>query len=245
MFLEKENLSEINEWLKQASDSGACLLVNKDKDWTSFDVVKMVKKVTKAKKVGHAGTLDPLATGLLILCFGKFTKRITEFQDLKKTYLAEFKFGATTKTDDSEMAEENVSSTDNLTLKEIESVIKNYIGDIVQIPPIFSAKKINGKRSYKMARKDVEFEPRPTHVSVYSIKILSWDNPFLKLEIECSKGTYIRSLARDIGKDLEVGAYMSSLVRTKIGDFSADKALEVREFVKAFDNNKKLMNESI
>lgn len=216
-------------WLSALSETGGVALVDKDKDWTSFDVVAKLRGIVRMKKIGHAGTLDPLATGLLIVCFGKMTKSINDFQEQTKAYRAVVKLGATTKTDDAEAPEENIVETNGLTHAQIQDVLSGYVGNIKQIPPMFSAIKKNGVPLYKLARKGHEIEREPRSVSIYSIEIESIALPLCTLHITCSKGTYIRSLARDVGSALGVGGYLADLRRTSIGDFSVDNALRISE----------------
>lgn len=210
--------------------------MDKELKWTSFDVVAKVRNLTKCKKVGHAGTLDPLADGLLILCLGRATKTIESYQDLGKEYLAEIKLGATTVTYDSEAEEENITDTSELTIEQINSAISKYVGKIEQIPPAYSAKKIGGQRMYKLARENKPVEAKPSQVEIYSIDVLDIALPVIKMKIHCSKGTYIRSLARDIGADLNVGGYLKSLRRTAIGIYKADDALTVTELSNLINN---------
>lgn len=223
--------------LEVINNEGAALLIDKDKHWTSFDVVAKLRSLTKIKKIGHAGTLDPLANGLLIVCLGrKATKRIYEFQDLTKKYYAVIKLGATTISYDSEFEEENKKSIDFLNKELIENAIKKFIGEIEQIPPIFSAKKVNGKALYKSARKNEKVEVPASKINIYDIDIKKIDLPFIHIDIKCSKGTYIRSLANDIGNELTCGAYLSYLRRTGIGNYSVDNAFSIDEIEKKIKN---------
>ncbi|MFY7997125.1 MAG: tRNA pseudouridine(55) synthase TruB [Candidatus Kapaibacteriota bacterium] len=216
-------------WLQGLSDVGGVALLDKGKDWTSFDVVAKLRGITRIKKVGHAGTLDPLATGLLIVCFGKKTKSINDFQEQTKTYRAVVKLGATTKTDDAEAEEEYITSVNTLTSEQVRGVLTNFLGEIEQIPPMFSAIKKNGVPLYKMARKGQEIEREARRVRIDAIEVESLALPYCTLAITCSKGTYIRSLARDIGAMLGVGGYLADLRRTRIGAYSAQDALMVEE----------------
>ncbi|MDA3843148.1 MAG: tRNA pseudouridine(55) synthase TruB [Candidatus Kapabacteria bacterium] len=230
-ILNKTLSDNYSEWIEAVIEEGAAALVDKELDWTSFDVVAKLRRQVRVKKVGHAGTLDPLATGLLILCFGKATKKINEFQGMKKVYSAEIKLGAVTKSDDSEFDEENIKPTDHITKEMIVEASKDFIGEISQIPPIFSAKKVKGKRLYKYARKDEEVEIKPSIVQIDDFRLIEYIAPVAKFEVECSKGTYIRALARDLGAKLECGGYLKSLRRTAIGEYLADDALTVNEIV--------------
>lgn len=209
---------------------GKVFLIDKPLDWTSFDVVNKVRwNIRKAFslkkiKVGHAGTLDPKATGLLIVCTGKFTKRIDEIQAESKVYTGTFKLGVTTPTYDTESEENQTFPIDHLTEEMIQKATKEFIGDIPQYPPAHSAVKVDGKRLYELARAGVEVELKPRAVSIYDFKITKIDLPFVEFEVHCGKGTYIRSLAHDFGKALNSGAYLTVLRRTKIGDFSVENA---------------------
>jgi tRNA pseudouridine55 synthase len=216
-------------WLSALAETGGVALVDKGKDWTSFDVVAKLRGIVRMKKIGHAGTLDPLATGLLIVCLGKMTKSINDFQEQTKAYRAVVKLGATTKTDDAEADEENVTPLEALTNEQIESALSGFVGDIKQIPPMFSAIKKNGVPLYKLARKGQEIEREERSVSIYTIDVESLALPFCTINITCSKGTYIRSLARDVGATLGVGGYLADLRRTSIGSYSVDDALTISE----------------
>lgn len=195
------------------------LLVNKPVDWTSHDVVAYIRRqYPHGTRVGHAGTLDPFATGLLIVAVGREnTKQLDTFKNLPKTYEATVFLGATTNTFDSEgdiVVNEYVTPP---TIKPIENTLKKFTGKIRQIPPMFSAKKINGQKLYNLARQGKEVERQPVDLEIYSLKVLGYQFPYLKIEVQCSAGTYIRSLANDIGSDLGTGAYCLELTRTAIG----------------------------
>ncbi|WP_200979061.1 tRNA pseudouridine(55) synthase TruB [Echinicola sp. 20G] len=210
---------------------GEVFLINKPLEWTSFDVVKKVRNALKIKKVGHAGTLDPLATGLLIICAGKKTKSINDFMGQEKEYTGTFVLGKTTESFDLEQEVQEVADPSHLTLTEIENACAQLTGDIMQVPPTHSAIKKDGKRVYESARKGIEvkLDPRPVQVSTF--EITRFELPEIDFRIVCSKGTYIRSLARDLGESLGVGAYMSALTRTRIGDFLLSNAVEVLDLV--------------
>lgn len=231
-ILTRDVLSEpeyYRQWLEDLPTVGGVALIDKGKNWTSFDVVAKLRGITRIKKIGHAGTLDPLATGLLIICFGKMTKSINEFQEQTKIYRAVVKLGATTKTDDAEAPEENNTGTEHLTREQIDSILEQFLGEITQIPPMFSAIKKNGVPLYKLARKGQEIEREARHVRIDAIETESVTVPFCTLNVTCSKGTYIRSLARDIGSALGVGAYLADLRRTGIGTFSVQNAVTLQE----------------
>jgi len=218
---------------------GEVLLINKPYKWTSFDVVAKIRVLLKYRlgikkiKVGHAGTLDPLATGLLILCTGKFTKKIDEYQAQDKEYTGIITIGATTPSFDLETEVMNHSDYSEISNEDIINVSKTFLGETDQYPPIFSAKQIDGKRAYDYARKDqpVVMTSRKINISEFEISNIQLPDVFFR--IVCSKGTYIRSIANDIGEKLGCGAYLSSLCRTKIGDFSLDNALSMEEFEKS------------
>ncbi|MBH75898.1 MAG: tRNA pseudouridine(55) synthase TruB [Flavobacteriales bacterium] len=216
-------------------------LINKPLKWTSFDVVKKIRFLLKKRlslsklKVGHAGTLDPLATGLLILCTGKMTKKIPLIQQLNKTYLATIKLGYYTESFDREKDEIKVKNFKFLTFNDIYKLEKVFVGNLEQVPPKFSAVKINGKRAYKKARNNEEFVISPRPVFLNSFEIVSINFPFITIKVVCSKGTYIRSLANDIGKYLNCGAYLFDLKRTAIGKYKLDTALQMKFFETMLD----------
>ena len=219
-------------------EEGKVLLINKPLNWTSFDVVRKVRNLVKIKKVGHAGTLDPLATGLLIICTGKFTKRINEFMAREKEYTGSFTLGATTPTYDLESEPANFKSFDHLTEDEIKKATSQFTGEIMQVPPAHSAIKQQGKRVYELARqgKEVVLEPRKLLISEFEITDIAL--PVVSFRVVCSTGTYIRSLAHDFGQALGCGAYLSSLCRTRIGEFKNEDAMSMEEFEKTIANNK-------
>jgi tRNA pseudouridine55 synthase len=210
---------------------GEVFLVNKPYEWTSFDVVKKIRNTLKIKKVGHAGTLDPLATGLLIICAGKKTKSIDSYMAQEKEYTGTFVIGKTTESFDLEKEVIEVADTSHITLEEIKAAALLLTGDILQVPPMHSAIKVEGKRVYEAARRgeEVKMDARPVKVSQF--EITGFENPEIHFRIVCSKGTYIRSLARDLGEILKTGAYMSRLCRTRIGDFELAEAEELNNLV--------------
>ena len=210
-------------------DPARILLVNKPLEWTSFDVVNKLRYKLKLRKIGHAGTLDPLATGLLILCTGKMTKQIETFQAQEKEYTGTFVIGKTTPSFDLETEVDFENDIDHITEEAIHSAIHKFIGDIEQIPPVFSAVKIDGKRAYKSARKGEDVKMRPRQVVIPEFEITGIDLPNVHFRIVCSKGTYIRSIARDFGEALGVGAYLSVLCRTRIGEYLLKDAKEIEE----------------
>jgi len=226
----------------QQKTYGEVFLVNKPYQWTSFDVVKKLRNALKVKKVGHAGTLDPLATGLLIVCAGKETKNIEKYQAQKKEYTGTFVLGKTTESFDLEQEVIPVADPFHLTKEEILKAVATLTGDIMQIPPNHSAIKKDGKRVYESARKGITviLDPRPVTVEIF--EITSIELPEIHFKIVCSKGTYIRSLARDLGDALGVGAYMSALTRDAIGEYTLEKAWELDQLIEKI---KKEQNENL
>lgn len=222
---------------------GEVLLFDKPLNWTSFDLVRKVRATikrylnTKKIKVGHAGTLDPRATGLLIICTGKKTKTIEKFQSFEKEYIAELQLGATTPSYDRETKIDKEYPYEHITKQLIEEVLAGFIGVQEQIPPVFSAKRVNGQRAYKNARKGIELEIKPSIIEIKEIEILKFDLPKLIIRVKCGKGTYIRALARDIGIMLNSGAFLTALRRTKIGDLTVEDALSVNSFKEKLDIN--------
>ena len=211
-------------------NTGAILLVNKEKDWTSFDAVKYSRGRVKTKKVGHAGTLDPMATGLLILCTGKATKSISQIQEMPKTYVGEVTFGGSTPSYDADSEVDEEAPIDHITEEKIQGVLdEEFSGEIQQVPPMYSALKRDGKKLYELARrgKTVELEPRP--VTIHETKIIEYNAPKLVLSVTCSKGTYIRSIAHDLGIALDSRAHLSGLERTQIGSYSSANAYTPHE----------------
>ncbi len=212
-------------------DPGKMILVDKPLNWTSFDVVKKLKYHLKVKKIGHAGTLDPLATGLLILCTGKMTKQIEKYQAQEKEYTGKFIIGKTTASFDLETAVEEVASVNHLDENKITEATQKFIGRIEQVPPLFSAVKVDGQRAYKIARKGEDVKLKSRSVSISEFQITKINLPEVYFLIKCSKGTYIRSLARDFGKELGVGAYLGELRRTKVGEYTVEEAHTLEELL--------------
>jgi len=215
---------------------GEVLLFNKPLHWTSFQLVNkvrwLIKRDLKVKKikVGHAGTLDPLANGLMILCTGKKTKEINQYQAAEKEYIATIKLGATTPSYDGETVENYFYGTQHINEDLIKKTILTFLGDIEQYPPIFSAIKVGGKKLYESARKGKDVEIKARNINIKELEILSIQMPCVKLRVACSKGTYIRSLAYDIGKALNSGAWLSKLQRTKIGEYSLETSIDIQDF---------------
>ena len=222
---------------------GEILLFDKELDWTSFDLVRKLRNYltriagVKKLKVGHAGTLDPKATGLMIVCTGKETKNIDLLQAKEKEYVATIKLGATTPSYDLETAENEQFPTEHLTLELVKEKLSGFIGEIDQVPPIFSAVKIDGKRAYEHARKGNDIVIQPKRITISALEVLEFSPTEIKLRIVCSKGTYIRSLARDLGIALKSGAYLVGLRRTRIGDMRLEDAWDLKEFLEKLKAN--------
>lgn len=220
--------------------NGKVLLFNKPLYWTSHDLVNKIKAIfrhnLKVKKirVGHAGTLDPLATGLMIICTGKETRNIEKYQDLTKEYAARITLGAVTPSFDLETPVSGNYPVDHLNEKLIKEVLESFRGTQLQTPPGYSARFVGGTRAYKLARKGQQVELKSKEITIHEIEMISADLPVIEIRVSCSKGTYIRSLASDIGKRLNSGAYLSGLTRTAIGDFSLQQALNIDEFERIF-----------
>lgn len=215
---------------KEYFNEGGLILIDKDYRWTSFDVIKKIRSILRIRKIGHAGTLDPLATGLLIICTGKKTKEIQYFQELRKEYTGVFHLGATRPSHDKETEINERSSLEGITKEKISNIADYFVGKIEQRPPSFSAIKKGGKRLYEFARKGEKVKVEPREVEVYKFEISDIDLPQVSFRLQCSKGFYVRSLARDFGLALGCGAYLDQLRRTAIGDYTIDQAMTVKEF---------------
>ncbi len=215
---------------------GEVLYFDKPLRWTSFAVVNKIryhisrKLGVKKIKVGHAGTLDPLATGVMIICTGKATKRIEEFQYHTKEYIATLQLGATTPSFDLEKEIDATYPTDHITKEMVEETLKKFVGTIEQVPPVFSACKVDGKRAYDLARKGDEVELKPKILVIDEIELLECSLPEIKIRVVCSKGTYIRALARDIGQALQSGAHLTGLIRTRVGEVKLEDCMKVEDF---------------
>lgn len=218
-------------------EEGKLLLINKPLNWTSFDVVKKLRYTIGVKKIGHAGTLDPLATGLLIIGTGKFTKKLNELQGLDKTYEGTFEIGKTTPSYDLETEFDSINDISNVKMEDLEKARKDLTGAIAQIPPAHSAVKVGGERAYKKARRNQEVKLEPRNVEIHEFSISNDQLPEVDFKIKCSKGTYIRSIARDFGEKIGVGAYLKRLVRTEVGGFSLDDAEDLDTFIKKFNGD--------
>ena len=215
--------------------SGEIILINKPKYWSSYKAVHKVKKAIGVKKVGHAGTLDPFATGLLILCTGKKTKMLSQFQNSNKTYDGILTLGKTSPSMDAETEITNHALPNDINDKKIIEVKNQFLGEIEQIPPMYSALKVNGTKLYTLARKNKTIERKPRKIFIYDFKIKKIDLPDIHFEITCSKGTYIRVIANDFGEKLGCGGILSNLKRIKIGEYKIEDALGVDEFIELVD----------
>jgi tRNA pseudouridine55 synthase len=213
-------------------EDGRVLLIDKPLRWTSFDAVRKIRNLVRIKKVGHAGTLDPLATGLLIICTGKFTKKINEYMAREKEYTGQFTLGAITPTYDLESEPTDFKSIDSITEQDIRDATARFTGEIMQVPPAHSAIKIEGKRVYELARQGIEVKIEPRKVTITEFEITAIEMPVVHFRVVCTTGTYIRSLAFDFGNALGCGAYLSGLCRTRIGEFLLKDAMNMEEFEK-------------
>ncbi|MFI3265661.1 MAG: tRNA pseudouridine(55) synthase TruB [Rikenellaceae bacterium] len=224
---------------------GYVLPIDKPLNWTSYDIVRKVKNLLRAAghkkiKVGHAGTLDPLATGVLLVCIGKATKRAEELQAQTKEYLTTMELGATTPCFDMEHPIDNRYPTEHITADAVQAVAHGFKGEQLQEPPIFSAKMIDGKRAYDYARDGQEVKMRMALINIYDLEVVGLDMPHLTIRVECSKGTYIRALARDFGKRLDSGAYLTKLERTRSGDYKVEDCYKIEEVEKIFAQVKQI-----
>ncbi len=220
---------------------GEVLLFDKNLDWTSFDLVQRVRNTLcralgiRKLKVGHAGTLDPLATGLLVLCTGKATKKIESIQKEEKEYVATLKLGATTPSFDMETEEDSQNNCSGISRETLETTLQKFRGEIDQVPPVFSAVKVKGRRAFDFARNGENLKLQPKKIVIHTINLESFELPFVTIRVVCSKGTYIRALARDIGEELKCGAYLTALRRNRIGKFKIEDAVTVDYFLKNLD----------
>ena len=230
------------DFSRESFINGKLLLINKPINWTSFQVVNKIRWLIKSNyaikkiRVGHAGTLDPLAQGLLIVCTGKLTKKIVEYQDKKKSYSGTFFIGATTPSFDLETEIDSTYSIKNIDEKNLIQTSKKFLGKSKQSPPIFSAIKLKGKKLYDYARKGENVKLEKREINIYKFELTNIDLPLVDFEIECSKGTYIRSIANDYGKELKSGAYLQNLVRNSIGNYNLKDALSINDFEKMIIN---------
>ncbi len=226
------------EYTEEKFREGQVLLINKPLEWTSFDVVNKIRLSLKRYlgikkiKVGHAGTLDPLATGLVIVCTGKATKQIDQFLGMDKQYIADVRLGATTPSFDLETEPDKFFDWEHINQEMLDETISNFTGEIEQVPPMFSALKVKGQKLYELARKGKEIELKARKITISDLKLLEWNGQDLKMDVSCSKGTYIRSLARDIGFELNSGAHLSGLIRTRIGQYQLSDSISIEDFEK-------------
>lgn len=228
-------------------EDGYVLPVDKPYGWTSSDVVRKLKvKLRQAgyrkTKIGHAGTLDPLATGVLLICIGRATKRVEELQAEEKEYVAEIELGATTPSYDLEHPVDERYPYEHITKEQIEQALTGMEGEQAQVPPVYSAKQIDGKRAYEYAREGIEVEMKKANIFIYEAKLLALDLPKAVVSIRCSKGTYIRSIARDLGVELGSGGHLTGLRRTRSGNFRAEECYSLEQIEKSFDDLKQNQN---
>lgn len=223
--------------MENTYEEGRLLLIDKPVGWTSFDVVNKLRYALKVKKIGHAGTLDPLATGLLIIGTGKFTKKLNELQGLDKTYEGVIEIGKSTPSYDLETSFDSEVAWGHITHDEIEAARLQFLGSISQFPPAHSAVKVDGERAYKKARKNREVKLDARQVFIHRFDVDTANLPEVKFTIACSKGTYIRSIAHDFGKALGVGGYLKKLIRTNVGDYKLSDASTLSNFIKAQDGS--------
>jgi tRNA pseudouridine55 synthase len=222
-------------------EKGGVILLNKPYEWTSFQAVNKVKYLLKhyydlkKVKIGHAGTLDPLATGLLILCIGKYTKKIEEYQAQEKEYTGTFYLGATTPCFDKEKEIDNYYPTEHITEEDIYKAAEHFLGEQEQVPPVFSALKVNGVRAYAFARENKDVELKSRKITIKEFEITRIAMPEVDFRIVCSKGTYVRSIARDFGSYLNSGAYLTALCRTRIGDYKLSEAQTIEEIISEYN----------
>lgn len=224
-MLAKNSISNLIDF-----SAGEVILIDKQQGISSFTIIRMLKRIVRIKKIGHAGTLDPMATGLVILCTGKMTKQIEQYQGQEKTYEGVITLGGITPSYDAETEVSESFDYSKIKIEDIETARKSFIGEIEQIPPIYSALKVGGERLYKKARKGEKVEIKSRKVEIYSFDILDVSLPKVRFRVKCSKGTYIRSLAYDFGRALHNGAYLTELRRTFIGDYAVSDALSIQEF---------------
>ena len=224
--------------IENTFEEGRVLLIDKPLDWTSFDVVRKIRNLIKIKKVGHAGTLDPLASGLLIVCTGKFTKKINEYMAQEKEYTGSITLGAITPTYDLESEPQNFKPVDTITEELLQETTKKFTGEILQTPPIHSAIKQKGKPVYLMARKGVDVVLEPRKITISKFEITAINMPLVSFKVVCTTGTYIRSLANDFGAEIRCGGYLSELRRTRIGNFKVEDAISIDEFTTLVNESK-------
>jgi tRNA pseudouridine55 synthase len=226
---------QVSDEVRKTFEEGKVILIDKPLHWTSFDAVRKIRNSIKIKKVGHAGTLDPLATGLLIVCTGKFTKKINEYMAQEKEYTGSFTLGATTPTYDKESTPQDFKEHNHITEEDIVAATKNFIGEIQQYPPIYSAIKKDGVALYELARRGEEVELKARTITITEFEITKVELPMVYFRVLCGTGTYIRSLAHDMGQALVCGAYLSELRRTKIGEYHVNNAVSMEGFLEGLN----------
>lgn len=229
--------------MQEQRPEGQVLLINKPLHWTSYDVVRKLKWHTRAKRVGHAGTLDPLATGLLVICTEKKTKSIPSIQDAEKEYTGTFIIGATTPSFDRETEPINLMPFEHISANDIEKARNQFTGPLLQVPPLHSAVKLNGQRAYKIARRGEQAVLAPKSIEIKTFQITRVALPEIDFRVVCSKGTYIRALARDFGQALGTGGYLGALCRTRIGEYNLTSANSIEEIVEMFPRIRPLNNQ--
>lgn len=232
MVITKHNINSINLTKQEILEQGCTFLVDKELLWTSNDVVSKLRSTFKTKRVGHAGSLDPFATGLLIVCIGKDTKQINNFTDAIKKYQGITKLGSETISYDAEHPEIKINHLKSIDHEKLKQTLFKFVGKFYQTAPIFSAKKYKGKRHYELSRNNIEVEPKIKEIEIFELNLIDIFLPFLEFDVKCSKGTYIRSLAYEIGVEMGYGGYLFQLTRTQIGDFLLDDALKIGDIVK-------------
>lgn len=240
MLIINSNMESLGE---EYLENGFVIPINKPLGWTSSDVVRkikypLMKMGNKKIKVGHAGTLDPLATGVLLICVGKMTKRVDELQAQRKEYVTEIVLGATTPSYDLEHEVDQTYPHDHITKEMIQEALERLTGERLQTPPVYSAKMIDGRRAYEFAREGTEVKMRQALINIYKMEILEYNHPVVKLRVECSKGTYIRSIAKELGEELNSGAHLGSLCRTASGDFRVEECCSVEDVIKILHQTK-------
>lgn len=235
-ILTNQNSNDFAQWYSEAQATGGFILIDKYEGITSNEVLNILKSYTHFKKVGHSGTLDPLASGLLIIACNKYTKLVSELITENKAYTGSIKLGASTKSYDRETPEESYTDISHLTINQIQELIQKFQGKIEQIPPLHSAKRIDGKRAYKYARNNSNIELPPQIVEIYDFKITNIEMPFIHFYIKVSKGFYIRSFARDVGFSLGIPSYLYGLRRVSIGGYHINDALTIKDFTTNFKN---------
>lgn len=241
LFVDKYSIITKEQIQAEAQENGLFFYIDKPKGWTSFDVVAKLRNLLRIKKIGHTGTLDPMATGLLIVAVGRgATKQIDGLMAMTKKYEAIMKIGATTPTDDTESEEENHCDISSIDITDINDAFANMQGTIMQVPPKHSAKKVGGKKLYDFARQNIEIEVNPSEITLFENKIKSIDLPFITFDVHCSKGAYIRGIARDIGNSLGVGGYLTDLRRTFIEEHSVEKAISIEELEQKLNDNENI-----